>query len=107
MSSVSLWSVIALCAAVTFVAKGVGPAAVGSRRLPAPVTRVVVLLASALLTALVVTNALADGRRLHVGADTVGVAVAGLLLLRRAPVLLAVVSAAVVTAALRAAGVDR
>lgn len=107
MTAATVWGVIALCALVTFACKGVGPAAVGARELPAPVTRVVVLLASALLTALVVTNALADGARLHVGADTAGVAVAGLLLWRRAPVLLAVVVAAVVTAGLRAAGLDR
>ena len=49
-------------------------------------------------------NALADGNRLHVGADTAGVAVAAVLLWRRAPVLVVVVVAAAVTAGLRAAG---
>ncbi|MDP9498069.1 MAG: AzlD domain-containing protein [Actinomycetota bacterium] len=107
VTSATVWWVVALCALVTFAAKGLGPAAVGARELPAPVTRVVVLLASALLTALVVTNALADGSRLHVGADTAGVAVAALLAWRRAPVLLVVVVAAAVTAALRLLGVDR
>ena len=65
-----------------------------------------VLLGAALLAALVVTNALADGDRLHVGADTAGVAVAGLLLWRRVHLLVAVVAAAVVTAGLRSLGVD-
>lgn len=63
------------------------------------------LLASALLAALVVTNALADGDDLHLGADTGGALVAAVLLWRRAHVLLVVVAAAAVTAALRAAGV--
>jgi len=54
---------------------------------------------------LVTTSALADGDRLHVGADTAGAAVAAVLLWRRAPVLLVVVAAAGVTALLRAAGV--
>lgn len=82
------------------VVKGVGPAVTG-RDLPAPAVRVVVLLASALLAALVVTSALADGSELHVGADTGGVVAAGLLLWRGANVVLVVVVAAAVTALLR------
>ena len=57
------------------------------------------------MSALVVTNALADGDRIAVGADTAGVLVAGVLLWRRASLVLAVVAAAAVTAGLRAAGV--
>ena len=106
VSPARVWLVIALCAAVTFAIKGLGPAAMGSRQLPPRLARVVGLLAAALLSALVVTSALADGQRLHVGADTAGVAVAGLLLLRRVPVLPVVVAAAAVTALLRRAGVD-
>ena len=106
MSAATAWWGVVLCAVVTFACKGVGPAVTGSRELPAPAVRVVALLAAALLSALVVTSALADGPRLHVGADTAGVAVAGLLLWRRAPVLVVVLGAAAVTAALRAAGVD-
>lgn len=106
MSSATAWALIVLCAGTTLLTRGLGPAAVGGRGLPAPVVRVVLLLASALLAALVVTSALADGPELHVGADTAGVGVAGLLLWRKAPVLVVVVGAAVVTALLRAAGVD-
>ena len=105
MSSALVWAVVGLCAVSTLVTKGIGPAATGTRELPAPAVRVVVLLSSALLAALVVTNALADGDELHVGADTAGAAVAALLLWRRAHVLVAVVAAAGTTAALRAAGV--
>lgn len=105
MSSGTVYLVVVLTALTTLVTKGVGPAATGSRELPAPAVRVVVLLAPALLAALVVTNALADGDRLGVGADTAGALVAALLLWRRAPVLLVVVAAAAVTAGLRAAGI--
>ena len=106
MSGSTVWLTVALCAVVTVITKGVGPAATGARELPAPAVRVVVLLGAALLSALVVTNALADGERLHVGADTAGVVVAGVLLWRRTPLLVAVVAAAVVTALLRVLGVD-
>ena len=104
MSSGTVWLVIALAALTTVVTKGVGPAATGSRALPAPAVRVVVLLAAPLLTALVVTNALADGQRLHVGADTAGAVVAALLVWRRAHVVVVVIAAAAVTALLRAVG---
>ena len=105
MSTGTVWAVVGLCALTTLLAKGVGPAATGSRELPPPAVRVVVLLAPALLAALVVTNALADGDRLHVGADTAGAAVAALLLWRRAHVLVVVVAAAATTAGLRAVGI--
>jgi branched-subunit amino acid transport protein len=105
VSGGTVWVLIALAALTTFVTKGVGPAATGSRELPAPAVRVVVLLAAPLLAALVVTNALADGDRLNVGADTAGALVAALLVWRRAHVVLVVVAAAGVTAGLRAAGV--
>jgi hypothetical protein len=42
------------------------------------------------------------GDRWHVGAHTVGVAVGGLVLLRRGPLIVAVVLAVAVTAGLRA-----
>lgn len=105
MSSATAWTLIALCSLTLLVIKGLGPAVTGTRELPAPAVRVVVLLASALLAALVVTSALADGPQLKVGADTGGVAVAGLLLWRRVHVVLAVLVAAAVTGLLRAAGV--
>ncbi len=106
MSTGVVWAVIVLVAVTTFGTKGIGPFATGSRELPAPAVRVVVLLGSALLAALVVTNALADGDRLRVGADTAGAAVAALLLWRKAHVLVVVVAAAATTAALRAAGLS-
>jgi branched-subunit amino acid transport protein len=106
VSSATWWLLIGLCVVTTALTRGVGPAATGARELPAPAVRVVVLLSSALLAALVVTSALADGTELRIGADTAGVATAGVLLWRRAHVLVAVLAAAAVTAGLRALGMD-
>jgi branched-subunit amino acid transport protein len=99
-----LWALIAGCAAVTFAIKAAGPLALGGRDLPPRFTRVIVLMAPALLAAFVVTQALADGEQLHVGADTAGVAVAGVAVWRGATVLPAVIVAVLVTAGLRALG---
>lgn len=97
-----IWLVIGGCAVVTAAIKGAGPFALGGRTLPPRLIGVVALLAPALLAALVVTQALADGHHVGPGADTVGVAASGVLLLRGASILLAVTAAAAVTAGLRA-----
>lgn len=95
------WATIAGCTVVTAIIKGVGPVAFGGRDLPARFRGVVVLLAPALLAALIVASALADGKDLKVGEDTAGVAVAGIFLWRGASVLVGVGIAAGVTAGLR------
>lgn len=100
MSS-TVWQVIGACALVTAAIKGVGPFALGGRDLPPRLVGVVALLAPALLTALVVTQAFADGDRIALGEDTVGVAASGVVLLRGGSVLVAVGVAAGVTAGLR------
>ena len=97
-----IWLLIAGCAAVTAAIKAAGPIALGGRDLPARFNSVIGLMAPALLAALVVTSAFADGDRLAVGADTAGVAVAGIVLWRGANVIVGVVLAAAVTAILRA-----
>ena len=96
------WALIGLCALVTAAIKAVGPVALGGRALPDWFANVVGLMAPALLAALVCVSALADGRHLAIGADTAGVAVAGVALVRGASVIVAVVVAASVTALLRA-----
>jgi branched-subunit amino acid transport protein len=95
-------AVIAGCAVTTWAIKGIGPLALGGRELPLWFTSVVILLAPALFSALVVTQALADGERLAIGADTVGVAAGGLVAWRTGSVIGCVVVAALVTALLRA-----
>jgi branched-subunit amino acid transport protein len=102
MSAAATWSLIGLCAVVTAVIKAAGPVALGGRELPDWFIRVIQLMAPALLAALVCISALADGHRLGIGADTAGVAVAGVVLWRGGSVLLGVALAATVTALLRA-----
>jgi len=94
--------VIAGCAVTTMAIKGAGPLALGGRDLPAWFTSVIILLAPALFTALVATQALADGQRLSIGPDTVGVAAGGLVAWRTGSVIGCVVVAAGLTALLRA-----
>ncbi len=111
MTDSRVWLLIVGVAGVTYLIKGFGPAVVGDRELPERFNGVIGLLASALLAALVVTSAFVDDRgpsggALHVGADTAGVTVAGLLLWLRAPLLVVVVGAAVVAGGLRALGWD-
>jgi branched-subunit amino acid transport protein len=98
----TIWWVVIGSAVATAAIKAVGPIALGGRDLPARFNAVIALMAAALLSALVVTSALANDDRWSVGADTAGVAVAGLLLWRGANVIVGVLVAAAVTAALRA-----
>ena len=98
----NVWLLIAGCVAGTVLVKAAGPVLLGGRELPAAMIRVVALMAPALLAALVVTAAFADGQRLHVGAETVGMLAGGVLLWRGRSVVLAVLLAVLVTAGLRA-----
>jgi branched-subunit amino acid transport protein len=90
------------CALVTAAIKAVGPIALGGRELPERFTGVIALMAPALLSARVVTAALADGDRLAVGPETAGVAAGGLVAWRTESIIGCVVVAAAVTAAVRA-----
>jgi branched-subunit amino acid transport protein len=96
------WALVGLSAVVAAVMRAAGPIAVGGRELPEWFAGVISLMAPALLAALVAVSALADGRHLGVGADTAGVAAAGLVLLRGGSLVIGVIVAAAVTALLRA-----
>jgi branched-subunit amino acid transport protein len=98
------WALIAGCAVVTAAIKAAGPVAFGGRDLPERLGGVIALMAPALLVALVVTQALADGERVVIGADTAGVGIAGVVVWRGGSILLAVAVAVLVTAGLRALG---
>ena len=93
---------IAGCALVTAAIKAAGPVALGGRELPTWFTSVVILLSPALLAALVATQALAEGDRIALDADTAGVAAGGLAMWRTESIVVCVVAAAAVTAAVRA-----
>jgi branched-subunit amino acid transport protein len=86
----------------TVAIKAVVPLILGGRELPARFNDVIVLLGPALLTALVVTQALANGTRLGVDATTAGVAAGGLVAWRGGSPIRCVVVAAAVTALIRA-----
>ena len=102
MSTSTTLVLVLACAVITAGIKAAGPVALGGRDLPLWFSGVVAMMAPALFAALVVTQALADGRHWAVGADTVGVALAGLAAWRGASVILVVAIAAVTTAVLRA-----
>ncbi len=96
------WLLIGACAVVTFAIKAAGPVALGGRALPAWADSVIPLLAPALLAALVATHIFVDDKHLAVGANTVGVAAAGVVMWRTRSIVFCVLTAAVVTALLRA-----
>jgi branched-subunit amino acid transport protein len=94
--------VILALTAITFAIKAAGPVALGGRELPRWLTSIVMLLAPALLAALVVTQALADGSKWAIDETTAGVAIAGIVSWRGGSVVACVIVAAAVTAGLRA-----
>lgn len=96
------WLVVVLVGSATAALKAAGPVLLGGRPLPARLTGVVELLAPAVLSALVVTQALGDGQPLVPDDRLIGLAAAGVALWRRMPVLLVIVIAAGSTALVRA-----
>ena len=102
LSEGEVWLLIGGLVVMTAGMKAIGPALIGGRELPAWTAGVIALMAPALLAALVATAVFADGSDLGVGVDTVGVAVATVLLVLRAPLVLVCAAAMVVIAALRA-----
>lgn len=97
----SVWLLIAGCALTTVAIKAFGPIAVGGRRLPDAFSKVIGTMAAPLLAALVFTAAFSSGKELTAGADTAGVAVAGLWFWRGGNIIAGVLIAAGVTASLR------
>lgn len=104
LSEGEVWLLIGALVLMTAALKAVGPALVGGRGLPVWFSRVIALMAPALLASLVVTSVLTNGRRLTVGAHTAGVAVAAVLLLFRVPLVVVTLVAVLVTVALRSLG---
>ena len=102
LSEGEVWLLIGALVLMTAGMKAIGPALIGGRELPPWTAGVIALMAPALLAALVATAVFADGQHLGVGVDTIGVAVATVLLVLRAPLVLVCAVAMVVTAALRA-----
>jgi dihydrodipicolinate synthase/N-acetylneuraminate lyase len=93
---------IIVLAVGTAVLKLLGPLLLGGRSLPVTAMAIIELLAAALLAALVVVETFGNGRSLTLDARALGVGFAAIALSRRAPVIVAVTGAAVVTAIARA-----
>ena len=100
----TLWVVIVAVTLSSAAIKAAGPILVGGRELPPRVNTVIALLAPALLTALVVTETFGEDGHLVLDERALGVGVAAVALALRAPVLLAVALAALVTALARLFG---
>jgi branched-subunit amino acid transport protein len=96
---------IAALAAATFAFRLAGPALRHRVTIPDGAQRLLASAAAVLLIALAATSALTQGHGFAGWARPAGVAAAGLLAARRAPFPVVVVTAALVTALLRLAGV--
>ena len=100
----ALWVAIVAVTLASAAIKAAGPVLVGGRELPPRVNAVIPLLAPALLAALVVTETFGDDGHLVLDERALGVGVAAVALALRAPVLLAVALATLVTALARLFG---
>ena len=100
----ALWVAIVAVTLASAAIKAAGPILVGGRELPPRANAVIALLAPALLAALVVTETFGDDGHLALDERALGVGAAAVALTLRAPGLLAVALAALVTALARLFG---
>ena len=95
------WALIFLLAAGAYGFKVLGLVVIGSRPMPAAFERCLALVPAALLSALIVTNTVADGKDLVIDERAVGIAVAIVAAWKKAPFVVTVALAAATTAILR------
>ena len=98
------WIAVAGVGAATIALKAAGPLVFARRPLPGWLRGIMPLLAPCLLAALVVGQAVGDGRAIVIDARIAGVAAAAVALLLRAPLLVVLVAAAGVAAGARLLG---
>jgi branched-subunit amino acid transport protein len=96
------WLAVILVGAATIALKAAGPVFAGARELPVGASRVVGLLAPALLAALVATQAFATDESLVIDERGAGLLAAAVAVLLRAPLLVVIIIAAATAAGLRA-----
>jgi branched-subunit amino acid transport protein len=96
------WGLIFALAAGAYSFKLIGYIGLGQRPLPPVVDRCLALIPAALIAALIAKDTFAVGQHLQIDARVVGVAAATIAVWRRAPFVVVVVIAAVVTATVRA-----
>jgi branched chain amino acid efflux pump len=97
-----VWIAIAALTVICFAIKAAGPVALGGRDLPRWAERLIALVPSALLPALVVVETFAHGKEFVIDARAAGLAAAMVVLALRGSMLVVLLVAAVVTAGLRA-----
>lgn len=95
------WLVIAIVGAATIAFKASGPVLLGTRTLPPRVAAVVDVLAPAMLAALVVTQTVGGDRELVLDERLLGVAVGGVAVWLRAPLIVVMAVAAAAAALVR------
>lgn len=96
------WTMLLALCAVSYGLKAAGPLLAGGRRLGPGVRRALDLVAVPLLAALVLVQTLGDGHLIALDARVPALAIAALLVWRRAPFLVVVLAAAGTAALLRA-----
>jgi branched-subunit amino acid transport protein len=99
-----LWITILAVTVGTFVIKASGPILIGEEELSPTARAIIALLAPALLTALVVVETVGGDGEIVLDARLAGVGAAALALWLRAPILLVILVAVLVTAGVRALG---
>ena len=96
------WIVVLVVGAGTVLFKSAGPVLIGGKELPPRALALVEVLAPAMLAALVVTQAVGGDRELVVdGARLAGIAVAGVAVWLRAPLVVVMAVAAAAAALIR------
>jgi Branched-chain amino acid transport protein (AzlD) len=95
------WVLTIVLAVGTVLLKTIGPMLAGGRQPPAPLTRVIALVAPAVISALIVTGTFTAGRHLVIDARAAGLAVGAIALWLRMPAVLAMLLGAIVCALLR------
>jgi len=98
------WTALLALSAVSYALKASGPVLAGGRRLGPQMRQTLDLVAVPLLAALILVQTVGDGHRLVLDARVPALAVAAILVWRRAPFLIVVLAAAATAAFLRALG---
>jgi branched-subunit amino acid transport protein len=96
------WSALLALCAISYALKASGPVLAGGRRLGPQARLTLDLVAVPLLAALILVQTVGDGHRLVLDARVPALAVAAVLVWRRAPFLVVVLAAAATAALLRA-----
>ena len=96
------WTALLALSAISYALKASGPVLAGGRRLGPQVRQTLDLVAVPLLAALILVQTVGDGHRLVLDARVPALAIAAVLVWRRAPFLVVVLAAAATAALLRA-----